>query len=551
MAIFSSGSDKNALPTAPAAPSAPKSSRPSAASVAAAVHGGRSADALADYLFAQARESLQALHQHGYLSARDYQTIKAVLDGSKLTYPDPPASSRTRAAGREGDKEEDEEDIGKVNSWLRSTLEETSLIPNLVQSALTSAAPFLSGTQVDAIMEIVEESQGTLAKAVTNPSTQQVAKHGAIAASKGAARGAKTGWQASSRSVSGAVEKSKAQRQAKQRVKDEQQAVVCELATEREWARKRAVEHASGSHPTLAKTTEDKAHADRLAVLEARDTALAQQVAVQDAEDEKEKVASRRVPPLPWELQTLGPVSSASDQDALGGSFVSAQCIPLPEGDGAHSALTTTFSPWPGMVLSQSLVVSSGTKSDVRLAQQSQEGYQVNTQEWVESPTQTLSSPPPTSAPRSGSSASLYQGPPPPPTPGAALAPALGLKTATPHQEPMLPSTPPPLPCTQPPPRPPKTAPTSYRTAPPPATSRSLPPYSSHPPSGTYLHSSTPAAAPKVQPRASPHSPTGPGSRPPPPRPSGAVDETAPPPFGTVVDTTSSKRKGGWSRLLN
>lgn len=707
MPLFSGSSDKNALPPAPPTPSAPRSKRPSNASVVSTVHSqsgsvDRPDNGLAEFLFAQAKDSLRALHRYGYLPAREYQTIKALLDHAHLADPSPPLDRSARGKGKSGDqgeKEENEEDLGKVNAWMRSTLEETSLIPTLVQSALTSAAPFLSGTQTDAIMQIVEESQGSIARAVTSPSKQQLAKHGAVTASRATARGVKSGFQASSTSIAEAREKTREKKLARSKVREEQHAVAEELAKEREWARKHLADRdgkesasfSSGTgsvasdHPTLSgasvsSSAEQKKHGDRLRFLEARDLALAKQAADQRQEDEDEEQgtyseigsapgssSSRRLPPLRPEWANVptkagAEATYASDHDSQGGSHVSAACIPLGsliEGstNSAHSAWSTTFSPWPGMILTQNLIVSSGTQSDINLANQASQSSRSAPEQvvpytlsdsksshytpnetsspispsaskapgaisisslsdennslplnWVESPTNTTSklpfSTPPTTASRAPTLPPSSPGPPPPPVPAQPavkpLAQPTGQTTATQAGRSLA------APASHSPKQPPSTpnlpdyatainsaagSSTAAASLPSPtsATGRSLPPSTVSPHKTANLRGnpifpgSSPvnpgAASRAAMPRPPPPAPGASAQRcvpgptrssaaaPPPPPPSSTagvprttppaarvaseVDETAPPPFGSTVDVTQTKKKGGWSRLLS
>jgi hypothetical protein len=399
--------------------------------------------------------------------------------------------------------------------------------------------------QRDAIISLVERSQKKIAHLVTNPSNQRIARDAPLTGAKVVGKSLSSGYAAARDSSAELLTKRSEQMKAKKEAAAERKALREELKKEREEiknARAKALQdgtHSNSKDDELEKRDEQ---------LKDQEDALGQEGADEDGNDEDgaaynlpsrimssghmvssptsasqsstfPPATQRSLPPPPPGIAGYASqkTSAVHSQNA---ALASVQCIDLSRSAGtadrvASSAATTTFSPWPGLLLTNTLVVASGDPRDVQikaeaLAALADKDGSVDVKSLRSAPSgaegqmstgldqkglQNLpdsSNPAPTSESRA---------------PGPAAKPVLSIPAA----QPLIPA-----------PGPSGAEPA--QNAPPPIdASRGLP-----------------------QSRiADPVTNTSRAAPPPPPAPaSGAVpDPTNPPTFGTVIDTTEKKKK--------
>lgn len=105
----------------------------------------------AEFLLDQVRASLAQLHQGQALDAVTYRDLESRLSRAVLRQPPLPTDIGAGTGSSEADSEEVQ--LGKRNAWVRKAMTETDVLPNIVETALsTVAGPFLSGTAVSSLL---------------------------------------------------------------------------------------------------------------------------------------------------------------------------------------------------------------------------------------------------------------------------------------------------------------------------------------------------------------------------------------------------------------
>lgn len=455
----------------------------------------------AQFLLDQIRSSLQHLHTSGALDVITYRDVEYKLSRAVLREPQTSTASTSEPTGIYGEKASDSEEVklGKRNAWMRKAIAETSLLPSLVEAALNIVGgPFLGGSQIDAIVELVTMSQNKIGEAVTNPRNQKAARSGAFVGLRGAGQGVSRGFAAANQSIEGAARRRGEERERKKKEKMESKELEEELKRERQEARARST--AVGSSTTAA--------ADR-----------------------------------PGPSSQL--LSSGDDEDSLAQSGSATANVAVTTLGNASSAAITTFQPFPGVVISSTIVASpmdlgEQTTNSARRRVMAAEGS-----------SSTL--PPLVTSPRSLSAASLAttmmtpasEVPPPPRAPSISEEQEAKLRARLP---PPLPPQPPQDP--QPLPQPPLAPPSDAQPPPMPADQQ---PRRQEPLPPPPQHRARPAIGERTLDESERVEDLDPSSS------GGGGEEAAAPAAapadeddGGVRDTTESKqRKGGWKgRLL-
>ena len=354
---------------------------------------------------------------------------------------------------------------------------------------------------------------------VTNPQYQKAAATAPLTGAKALSKQLSSGLATARDSSAEILAKRRQDNRQKREEKEERRALREELKREREQIREMRMKGGDQTEELDRKDQELRGQEDALGPDEPVDES-----AEEDAQGERRTMesimsAGRLVtspvskpassfgprnlpPPLPSAGSAAKLATSSHSQN---GALASVQCLDLSRiqddslASSASSAATTTFSPWPGLLLTSTLVVSSG---DARDLQVKAEALAALVQQDEQKPNSTQS------ASAATGPVDKHDSSPPTPARAAAPVPTHGISSSAG-----------PLP------------------------SKSLPPHESAtgitraPPAPT---SAAPAPAPAPAARPMPAPP----ARPAPP------DPTAPPPFGTVVDTTAAKKKGGMGKLF-
>lgn len=324
----------------------------------------------AQFLISQTRSSLAHLRTCGALDAITFTEVDRLLTRAVLN-----ETAEDKGLTRSSAPETESEKLGRRNAWLRETLKDTSLLPTLVETALNIAipGPILSDTQKDAIVELVERSQSAIAEQITNPRTQRRAQSGAFGTAKTSYAGLKKGLNAAGQSMNEVARKREEARlraEEKKAEKEGQKSIKEELKREREAiARQRQQEllegpsSASSSSNTTALSSESSMNAARRASASrgAQDPTMVASPSALSIATTSSLTPSfgRSLPP-----QTGGQIhrdhdSNEASIDSDGSSVATVSCDRIPSPENNSVAATTHFSPWPGLLLSQTLVAIS------------------------------------------------------------------------------------------------------------------------------------------------------------------------------------------------
>lgn len=285
----------------------------------------------ARFLLSQVLTSLEHLHTSGCLDALTHREVSSRLNRAVLKEDHPLASSIDTLS--EEDSAEDA--LGKRNAWVRKTMSETDLLPNVVETALgLVGSPFLGDTQIDAIVKLVEMSQENIAHAVTSPRNQRVASSGAFAGLKGVGTGVGRGVAVAGERIATKREESRIKREERKEEKKKQREIKDELKRERELIKQKQL--ASGqATPSVAEQGFDPS----------------------EDEDEDSEM----------EQQSSTPVPSSQGPSSLTAGSSPQATVAYAQVGKASSSATTTFIPWPGVIISSTLVASPAG-SDVHAA---------------------------------------------------------------------------------------------------------------------------------------------------------------------------------------
>lgn len=276
---------------------------------------GQLAMAHAEFLMGQLKQNVDHLAATNTLDPLVCRQLQAILASARLRPPPPPAGSGALSASKNA-KNTKKELEGK-QKWVHDVLADTSLLPTLVDTALSvSAGPLLTSDQRSAISELVAMSQKKVADAVTDPERQAAAQDWTRKSAKSAHTGLKGGLQTASENWGKFSQRRSEDAEAQRTMKASQRQLELELAREREQARRgfEAVPSASAgsgasSAPSLTGTS----------------------------------------------IGSEGPATAST-------ACLPSQHIADAASDGVTSeagAVTTTFSPWPGLLLTMTTVAAS------------------------------------------------------------------------------------------------------------------------------------------------------------------------------------------------
>lgn len=219
--------------------------------------------------------------------------------------------------------------LGKRNAWMRKAMSETDLLPNVVETALgLVGGPFLGDTQISAIVQLVEMSQKNIAEAVTNPRTQRAASTSAFTGFKEAYSGVKGGVVLANERLAAKRKEDKEKSGRKKEEKRRQRELKRELKREREEARDRVVGGGAGTREEGNSSSSDS----------------------NDDEHDEQDLPS---PPRPH----IGPTHTLTPNTDADASDPQASVAFAQVGTSSTSA-TTMFAPWPGIVISSTIVAS-------------------------------------------------------------------------------------------------------------------------------------------------------------------------------------------------
>ena len=291
----------------------------------------------AAFLLTQIRSGLAHLHASQSLDGTVFQQVDSLLTTGDV--------GLQRRADSDGNGEGEEDKLGKNNAWLRKAMAETSLLPSIVELAMSIAVPqaLLGDSQREAIVSLVEMSQEKIAKAVTDPENQKRTRSGAWTGAKEAHSGFRRGLNAAGQSMSAKREEARSKAEMKKADKREQREIKEELKREREdIVRKRQAAMLGADPPgqgSGGQASEGAASGGGAAtVMAPSSTGLPSPVATTHSN-----------------VGTEAPPPSSSDVD--GEAVVSVTCSHLSAQGSA--AATTTFSPWPGLLLTSTIVADN------------------------------------------------------------------------------------------------------------------------------------------------------------------------------------------------
>jgi len=264
----------------------------------------------AQFLLDQTRANVRQLADTQALDPLLCRQLETLLADARVRAPPEPPARAVETKSR-GAKEEKEEKLGKKNKWTREVIKDTSLLPSLVDAAIqASAGPVVTSSQRKNIVDIVSLSQERIANAVTDPRKQRAAQEWSTSSAKSASANMSKGWNALNDNWAKMLEESQAKEEQRRAVKQEEKDLQRELQREREQAGQRG----SGDAPAAS----SPALENRLAQL------------------------------------------STADEGAA-----SCACIPskgiatAQDGTTQVGAVATTYSPWPGLVLTHTLVATT------------------------------------------------------------------------------------------------------------------------------------------------------------------------------------------------
>ena len=278
----------------------------------------RASTAHAEFLLQQVRLNVDHLAATEALDPLLCRQLQALLATAQVRAPPPPPAAPAPNAVV---KKDAAKEVKGKNKWTREVLKDTSVLPTIVETALTAAAgPMLTDQQRSAIVEIVSLSQAKIADAVTDPERQAAAQRWVATSSKSAQQGLRSSFTTAGENWD-------------------------------KWAKRQEQEAA-------AQRTQRQAQKE----LEAELRRERQQFSTPGSVSEVPSGS------LATATQGLSQLSLLSDNPAA----ASVACMPsqhiqdcAPAGPSTEmGAVTTTFSPWPGLVLTMSTVASNVMLND-------------------------------------------------------------------------------------------------------------------------------------------------------------------------------------------
>ncbi|PWN23388.1 hypothetical protein BCV69DRAFT_281000 [Microstroma glucosiphilum] len=301
----------------------------------------------AEFLLDQVRASLAQLHQTHALDAVTYRDVEGRLSRAVLKESPPSGERNGGMEVSEGDPEEVK--LGKRNAWVRKTMVETDVLPNIVEAALnTVAGPFLSGASIDVIVELVSQSQKSIAEAVTDPKKQQVASTSAFVGLKEAHGGMTRGITAANTTLTEMKQKmedKRLQAEAKKQEKKERKDLKRELKEERTAIKEQIAAGAGKGEPGRGVTRE----ASNVYAVPAKDA-------------EASCLACGR---------PMGQVDSKGLYDPAGAARTKGEKVTTVDVTSvslgpSSSTVTTTFTALPDLRIASTLLISGGHVVDDR-----------------------------------------------------------------------------------------------------------------------------------------------------------------------------------------
>lgn len=322
----------------------------------------------AAFILAQVRSGLAHLRASGALDTAVFERVDGTLSRTVLQdHPQKEENSETVLL-----RDSSEDTLGKRNAWLRETLADTSLLPAIVEAALTIGVPsaFLGDTQKDAIVELVERSQKSIAQAVTDPKQQHRAQSGALSSAKGAQRGIQRGWHAAGSSLQDLAQKrqvAKQRSEEKRMKKEEEKELKQELKREREeFSRNRNVKVGSNTHRTPP-TSQELSTSQPLQRITNESTSSGTQTF-----SKSHMLSNSQSQEFTTEDEAQSGLDTVEEDGK--GAMASVSCSRLTDDENCVTA-TTMFSPWPGLLLSSTIVaVSDGPPASDEQGCQKQTG---------------------------------------------------------------------------------------------------------------------------------------------------------------------------------
>ncbi|PWN33881.1 uncharacterized protein FA14DRAFT_156558 [Meira miltonrushii] len=324
----------------------------------------------AHFILAQIRSGLAHLRATQALKKSTCDKINDLLSQDELQEGE---STRSIAS-----TETEEEKLGKRNAWLRETLMETSLLPTLVDTAMQIAIPqaIMGDMQREAVVQLVERSQRSIAQTVTDPKMQRKTGSGAWSGVRGTHTGIRRGWNAAGNSIQEIAQKrqeAKEKSEEKRAAKNERKAMKKELKQEREAiVKQRQSDMLSGEEASNDNAKHDDPSQRGIDRMTSAANLVHSPSTLTAASDTSS--FSRRLPPLSIKSAQSGKGKMTgannvddSDEDeseeedafdAEDGAIASVSCGRIDDEENCVTA-TTFFSPWPGLLLSNTLVAVS------------------------------------------------------------------------------------------------------------------------------------------------------------------------------------------------
>lgn len=273
-----------------------------------------------EFLLRQTRQNVEQLAASGALDSILCRQLESLLSQAVIRAPELPARAERSVVKSEKEK------LTAKQKWTREVLADSDIMPTLVDAALQVAAgPLLTSSQRQAVVNIVSISQERIAKAITDPARQRAAQNFTTSTAKAAQTGLVSGLSNAGQNWEKWNKKRDEEFEAKRAAKMEQQSLQDELKREREMFAR------SGKSPSVS---------------EVEPAMASMSIAGSDAVSlAPNNPASASVVALPSENISEGEVSDSH----------------------AHTgAVTTTYTPWPGLVLTSTIVASYG-QHDVSL----------------------------------------------------------------------------------------------------------------------------------------------------------------------------------------
>ncbi|WFD42981.1 hypothetical protein MPSI1_001632 [Malassezia psittaci] len=289
-----------------------------------------------EFLLKQTRQNVEQLGSLGAIDSISYRQLASLLNSVSIRPPDIPARADPNSSLVP--KTEKEKLKGR-NKWTREVLANSDIIPSLVDAALSVAAgPLLSSGQRQSIVQIVSMSQDRIANAITDPAKQQSVQNFTKASARSAQTGILSGLQNTGQSWEKWNKKRDQEAELQRAQRSEQRSLQEELKREREsFARK------SSDSSDSRKIESGMSSMDLSGSSYGLGRKQSQAISLPEGNP-----AAASVVALPTE--------QTSDMDSA-------------QTESQTGAVTTTFTPWPGLVLTQTLVATYGI-SNAQLSDQ-------------------------------------------------------------------------------------------------------------------------------------------------------------------------------------